>query len=347
MSGTEPTGVDGVKVSRGEIMAKLEPKLAEAKNRRQKTIAAARVLFMDFSIYPSVHVVRSFTETGSSNDIQGDLRVFWAEAQAELKARLEAPSLPSDLVGMFGQALERLWLHAAAKADESYEETRRDAEAKVAAAQVSVQEAKDAVQWGEAQLQEVKQELRNEREQRQSAEGDVRVRESQIEQLGLTIEALRGDLDRERASAEVAKKAAVEEAESSRRERGKLIENHEKEIQAADGARVFALGQIEAVRRDLETAREIASQERKIRLEESGHYRSKMFAAEEALEEARKRIASLESEVVTSKDALKKAMDSMEELESNQAESEKEKKSASVKKKHSHRASFGAGKRWR
>lgn len=330
-----------IQVSRQDVMAKLGPKLAEAKNRREKTFATAKILFFDFGVFPSAKIVRSFTEQGSSNDIQADLRMFWTETQQVLRARLNAPSLPSDLVDVFGQALERVWLLAVNKAAESFDEARRKAEATVAAAEHAARDAVEMVDVIRGQFDALGLELRNERERRELAEVQIRVSEVQLSQMEEKVRELQNELERERGALLDAQVRAADDLEAGRKERDRLIDSHQKEIEAADGARVFALGQIEAVRRDLDKAKVAADDERRIRMEESGHYRQRVFAVEAELQVALKHIKELELETVGQ----------LQEVNRLNLELEKQRSTEipilAERKKMKRRASIGMGKRWK
>lgn len=286
-----------VRYSRTEVMAKLEPMLAKAQSRREKSLFAASVLFFDFGVFPSAKIVRSFTEQGSSNDIQGDLREFWVKTRSALCARVKAPAIPQELLDPFGSALEALWLKAVERADATYEQARQEAAEQVRSAQDSIRVIEAVLESAKSQIEELRSELLEERRRREASEAQVLIAEDRLRQNTEVSEGLERELEEARASYQGLQEQMSAEAEAARLERDRLIDTHQKEIAAADGARVFAVTQIEAVRQDLERATRATEREREIRQEEVGRYRSRCFSVEDALDAEKKRTAELEGRV--------------------------------------------------
>ncbi len=322
--------------SRAEVVAKLEPALGKAKNRREKSLLTASVLFFDFGVFPSAKLVRSFTEQGSSNDIQGDLRVFWTSTRSTLRARVKAPAIPQELLDPFGSALEDLWLKAVERADATYQQSRLEDEARVRSAQDSVRLVEAVLESVKVQIEELRSELLAERLRREASETQVTVVEDRLRQSVEFSEGLGSELEEARASYQGLQRQMGVDAEAARLERDRLIDTHQKEIAAADGARVFAVTQIEAVRQDLERATRAIEREREIRQEEVGRYRSRCFSAEDALDVERKRSAELEERVAA-------LLSKIDDLSTRPAPPSQVKD----RKRVSRGAAAGSGRRWR
>ena len=109
--------------------------------RQEKTKLAAKILFLDFGIYPSAKVVREFTGQGSLTDISRDLQHFWDELRKHMRIKLEVPEAPVALRATFGEALGKLWALSCEHADKRMEIFRRECQEQVDAAQIALEAA--------------------------------------------------------------------------------------------------------------------------------------------------------------------------------------------------------------
>lgn len=275
-----------------EIRAVLGPRLEAATSRKEKTRAAATVLFFEFGIYPSAKTVHSYTQQGSMTDITADLREFWAEIREKSRVQLDSPSLPAELLEGFGQGLSQMWELAMEKATASFDDARKESLEKVEKAEqerTSAQEANAALQ---ADLQALESDLGLEREKRFAAD-------SLVVALGAQVDELRESLAKAEGQTRAAEQArqAAQERFSEDLEAERMARQRDKE--AMQGEINFAKMQIEAARASEREARERAKADLASRDVEVATYRQRLSKAELALDELRVLAAQLQGKVLT------------------------------------------------
>ena len=255
--------------------------------RREKSRLAASILFFEHGVYPSAKAVLECTQQGSLTDINRDVQEFWRDLREKTKVQLDAPALPDELLATFSEGLRAVWELANSRANEGLDSLRRDAADQVRVSEQRVEEARSALLLVEARIQEVEQELRGERERRETAETRAEVQSAEIESLNSSIEQWRSRLADETSARREAEERFSRDLEAERGERQREAERFQGEIR-------FAKQQIEEARASERRARdevavEIASLRQRLgRTEESNalvvRFNAELQGAKRALE---------------------------------------------------------------
>lgn len=268
------------------VRAALAARLTPQSTRKEASRLAASVLFLDHGVYPSAKVVREFTQQGSLTDINRDLQEFWRDLRDKARVQIDAPGLPDELLGRFGEALREIWTLATAKAGEDLEAMRQEAESQVRDALVHLVQAKEARTAAEERIQAVEQDLREERERREAAQTRAEVQHAEIEALTQAL-----DTWRRRHADEAGARKEAEERFS--RDLGAERDERLREAQRFQGEVNFAKQQIEAARAAERVAREHLGQMKASLEVELTSYRQRLGRAEEAHSAAKLEVAEL------------------------------------------------------
>ncbi len=282
-----------------QIKATLEPQLANAKTRQEKTRLTASLLFFGHGIFPSAKTVHKFTRHGSMGDINNDLREFWNDIRERGQSKLQLPMLPDGLVAELAVSLGKLWESALAKANAALDGEREEMAGQVEAANAAVQRANQERQYAEERAEEALAALRGETERREAAERRVEAMGAEIEGLQEALAQWREKADKESQSRQDAEERFSRDLEAERTARQRDSEVFEGEIR-------FAKMQIDTARTTERELRELIKHERAQREAEIIAYRQRANGAEEALGKARLDLADARARVSVLEEQLAK-----------------------------------------
>lgn len=252
-----------------QIREALAPRLARAASRQEMTREAASLLFFTYGVYPSAKTVREFTNHGSLADINLDLRKFWSEIREKSQISLNMPGVPSSVVHSLEKAIRHVWKDAVDEANKTLDGERSEIQMAIDAALAKTTAA-------EASKSQAENELRQERERRSQAEG-------QIEALRAEIEGIRAMADHWKSQAEN-EAAARQLADSQHRiDLKALQEARERDADMLQGEIKFAKMQIEAARGETRDIKERYQRDVQSREEEITAIRVRTFGLEESI----------------------------------------------------------------
>ena len=270
--------------------------------RQEKTKLAARILFLDFGIYPSAKVVREFTGQGSLTDISRDLQHFWDELRKHMRMKLEVPEAPVALRAAFGEALGKLWALSCEHADKRMEIFRRECQEQVDAAQMALEAACSSRTEAWAQVDTHKSQLVAMQERLDAAEKRAEAQAAEIGGLEAQVEGWKRQAEADAAARKQSEEKFMAELENERIERRTDAKRFEGEIN-------FAKRQIEAARQVEKDVREQLQAEKTNKDIELATYRQRMNKAEESVVALRAENA----EVVSQKGWLEKKVEELQE----------------------------------
>ncbi len=168
---------------------RLKAAFPQTSQTRELYREACVLLFFRFGITPTANRLYQLVRRGSMSTPVAVLTEFWADLREKSRMRIEHADLPEDLQSAAGELVAVLWKRAASAAEASLatlcddvEESRRAADASVAAMQADLARAEAAL------------------EQRTSALLAAQVQVSELEQAlaaaGATRSALEGEITR-------------------------------------------------------------------------------------------------------------------------------------------------------
>ena len=269
--------------------------------RQEKTKLAAKILFLDFGIYPSAKVVREFTGQGSLTDISRDLQHFWDELRKHMRMKLEVPEAPVALRAAFGEALGKLWALSCEHADKRLEILRRECQEQVDAAQIALEAACSSRTEAWAQVDTHKAQLAVMQERLDAAEKRAEAQAAEIGGLEAQVEGWKRQAEADAAARKQSEEKFMAELENERIERRTDAKRFEGEIN-------FAKRQIEAARQVEKDVREQLQAEKTSKDIELATYRQRMNKAEESVVALRAENA----EVVSQKGWLEKKVEELQ-----------------------------------
>lgn len=257
-----------------QVRAVVQPRIDALATRKEKVFEAAKVLFFDFGIYPSVTAVYAFVQRGSKTDIAQDLREFWSEVRSKNRIDLDAPYLPEALVATYSQALSQIWDVALTRAEEQFEVHKSIVAQQVVAAQQQAEEAKIEAQNLVDALNDQRQKLLAEVQRREEAEirAEGLARETAL--LSATITEQKQEVEVARQDALAAQKQFSEDLKQMREKWAKDNEAHQGEIR-------FAKMQIEAARQSEAQVRDRAKSDLAAKDLEVANYQKRLFELEQ------------------------------------------------------------------
>lgn len=266
-----------------ELVASVREKLAQQitshSSRKEKSLAAARILFFDCSVHPSAKLVLECTQHGSLTDINRDVHEFWRELREKAKLRINAPELPQHLVDGFGDTLRQIWEMCSAAAQEAASEVRLRAIESVSKADARAEQAIQERRLAQEQVSEAVAELRKERDRREEAVTAASLLQAEIENLKAEGQKLTDRVQAEINARAEAEKRFTSELEAVRQERLREADRFKGEIN-------FAKQQIEAARMSEKTAREQFAATKSGMEVELTHYRTRLGSADASLAQA-------------------------------------------------------------
>lgn len=266
-----------------EVVASVREKLAQQlpphSSRKEKSLAAARILFFDCSVHPSAKLVLECTQHGSLTDINRDVHEFWRELREKAKLRINAPELPQHLVDGFGDALRQIWEMCSAAAQESASEVRLRAIESVNQAEAREEQALQEKRLAQEQVHEAVAALRQERDRREEAAREASLLQAEVENLKAEGQKLSDRVQAEINARADAEKRFTSELEAIRQERLREADRFKGEIN-------FAKQQIEAARMSEKTAREQFAATKSGMEVELTQYRTRLGSADASLAQA-------------------------------------------------------------
>lgn len=263
------------------IRERLADRLESCRTRQEKSRLVASIMYYDLDLgFPSAATVRQYTQHGSLNDIQRDLKDFQSEVKDRERIHLDLPGMPETLNAAFVESAKQTWMLANQEADQRFEAHRE-------AVQIDIEQAKRAAD--EAQhLLSIAEIRADETAQRLDAEREMRVEvEKRAEALSGELDAMKSSiayLQRQLAESEQARRDA--EAQFSRDLEAERAAR-KRDAEMLDGDIRFAKMQIHEAREHaamLKDELRAAKAERNIEVE---RYRQRANHAEQQLGEAR------------------------------------------------------------
>lgn len=266
-----------------EVVASVREKLAQQlpphSSRKEKSLAAARILFFDCSVHPSAKLVLECTQHGSLTDINRDVHEFWRELREKAKLRINAPELPQHLVDGFGDALRQIWEMCSATAQEAASEVRLRAIESVNQAEAREEHALQEKRQAQEQVHEAVAALRQERDRREEAAREASLLQAEVANLKAEGQKLSDRVQAEINARAEAEKRFTSELEAIRQERLREADRFKGEIN-------FAKQQIEAARMSEKTAREQFATTKSGLEVELTQYRTRLGIADASLAQA-------------------------------------------------------------
>ncbi len=198
----------GLAASDAQIRQALGQRLDACTTRAQKTRLVASVLYYELDLgFPSATTVRQYTQHGSLNDIQRDLRAFLSEIKDRERLQLDLPGFPEAVSVAFTEAAKAVWAAANQAAAAGWDADRAAADAKVQAAEAFAQEELRLRGAAEARTQAALLTVEEERGLRGAAE-------QRLAALGQEADSLKSALahaHQQLATAEAARQAELQQ----------------------------------------------------------------------------------------------------------------------------------------
>lgn len=169
------------------------------------------LMFFRYGITPTANRLYQLVHRGSMGTPTAVLAEFWSDLREKSRVRIEHADLPEDLQGAAGEFIGALWTRATTAAQASLgalrdevEQARKAAEASVAAHEVDLERTETALEQRTSALLAAQVRI-HELEQAQAAAESTRgALEGEIARLGQAGADLSAQLERQRASTELA-----------------------------------------------------------------------------------------------------------------------------------------------
>jgi len=263
------------------IRERLADRLESCRTRQEKSRLVASIMYYDLDLgFPSAATVRQYTQHGSLNDIQRDLKDFQSEVKDRERIHLDLPGMPETLNAAFVESAKQTWMLANQEADQRFEAHREAVQIDIEQAKRAADEAQHLLSIAEIRADEAAQRLDTEREMRIEAEKRA--------------EALSGELDAMKSSIAYLQRQLAESEQARRDAEAQFSRDLEAEREARKRDAEMLEGDIRFAKMQIHEAREHAAMlkdelraakaERNIEVE---RYRQRANHAEQQLGEAR------------------------------------------------------------
>ena len=259
-----------------EITSTLNARLAQLTSRKEKSKEAAAYLFFQHGIYPSAKTVHSYTQQGSLTDINRDLQEFWDNLRNQTRVKLDAPSIPPNILAMFSESLEKLWDSNVAQAKSVWSDERLEMEKKLEAAHLFAEEIETLNHKLENEKKELNAALSDEILRREEAEKLVEAQAAEIKALKESITDYKVNIENIEIARAQAEQRFSSDLQAERQARQRDADQFHSEIN-------FAKMQIESARQAERDARERFTSELQAKDAELAIYKQRANNANEAL----------------------------------------------------------------
>jgi hypothetical protein len=189
------------------IRAEVSELAGRFKTRKELSRETAALLFFRYGVYPSIQLVHDYTRLGSLTDIRKDLDEFWRDIRSKARISIEGADLPEDLLSQTGEVLRSLWSLALAKANESLDQLRAEAQKQVTDAQDQARQTQERLAEAQAMAKRAEEQQRTSDAAREEAERQLAITTTEKTQA---LEQVEAALDQARREAEARRQAEAQ-----------------------------------------------------------------------------------------------------------------------------------------